>query len=201
MSEKVTLAAEIRSNVGTGVSRNARNNGMVPATVYGNNKEPMSVLVQEKEITKLYRKHGFKTTIVELDIAGAKYLVMPKTVQLHPITDIVRHVDFMYLSDSVQRVDVPIKFEGRDRSLGLKRGGFFNIIFRSVPLFCEVNKIPTDIVIDIVNMGIGTSIRASSLNLPEGCKLVSKKDFIIASITGRGGKSDAAEEGAAPAAA
>ncbi len=105
------------------------------------------------------------------------------------------------MSDTIQRVDVPIKFEGRERSIGIKRGGFFNIIFRSVPMLCEVDKIPTDIVIDIVNMGIGASIRASSLDLPEGCTLVSKKDFIIASITGRGGKSDAAEEGATPAAA
>ncbi len=190
-NDVASLVAENRGLVGTGASRNVRLNGKVPATVYGPGREAMSILVEEKEITKLYRKHGFKSTVIELDIQGKKVKVMAKDVQLHPITDIVRHVDFMYLNDKVQKVNVPIVFEGKERSLGIKRGGFFNIIHRSITLLCDVNSIPKDIVIDVVNMGIGASIRASSLPLPQNCQILAKKDFIVASITGRGGKSDA----------
>lgn len=186
----ISLAAEVRKEIGTGASRMVRLKGKVPVTVYGPGRDPMSLLVEEKEITKLYRRHGFKSTVIELDIAGKKCKVMAQAIQLHPITDIVRHVDFVYLNDKVQKVYVPIVFEGKERSLGIKRGGFFNIIHRSIALLCDVNNIPRDIVIDVVNMGVGASIRASSLKLPDGCQLVSKKDFIVASITGRGGKAD-----------
>lgn len=191
ISVLVSLTAENRKEIGTGASRNIRLEGKVPATIYGPGRDPMSVLVEEKEITKLYRKHGFRSTIIELDIEGKKCKVMAQDIQLHPITDIVRHVDFVYLNDKVQKVKVPIVFEGKDRSLGVKRGGFFNIIHRNIELLCDVNNIPRDLVIDVVNMGIGISIRASSVNLPNNCQLVSKKDFIVASITGRGGKADA----------
>lgn len=201
MSEMVTLQAEIRTEIGTGASRNVRREGKVPAIIYGPGHQPMSILLEEKEITKLYRKHGFKSTVIELDIAGKKHKVLAQAVQLHPITDIVRHVDFVFLGTKTQKVNVPVVFEGKERSLGIKRGGFFNIIHRSVPMMCDVNKIPQDIVIDVVNMGIGTSIFARSLKLPAGCELVAKKDFVIASITGRGGKADATEEAAANPAA
>jgi large subunit ribosomal protein L25 len=201
MSEIVTLPAELRTDLGTGASRNVRREGKVPAIIYGPGHQPMSVLLEEKEITKLYRKHGFKSTVIELDVSGKKHKVLAQSVQLNPITDIVRHVDFIFLADKVQKVNIPVVFEGKEKSLGIKRGGYFNVIHRSVAMLCDVKKIPQDIVIDVVNMGIGTSIFARHLKLPAGCELVSKKDFVIASITGRGGKADATEDTAATATA
>lgn len=189
MSE-TSLVAETRKDLGTGASRALRRNGMVPATLYGAGNKPMSISVQEKEITKLYRKHGFTSTVVEMDIEGKKHKVLPKTVQLHPITDIVHHADFVFLDKKVQKVDVPVVYEGRERAVGVKRGGFFNIIMRKLPLFCNVNNIPLNITVDVTDMIVGDSIRANELDLPEGTSLVSKKDLVLASITGRASKND-----------
>ena len=196
MSDTLTLVADVREEVGTGPSRALRHMGIVPATLYGASKKPMSISIREKDITKLYRKHGFTSTVIQLEIGEKKHKVLPKSIDLHPVTDIVRHVDFMYLEGEVQRVLVPIVFEGKERALGVKRGGFFNIIFRSIELLCPVNAIPQDIIIDVTTMGIGVSLRTSQLKLPSGCTLVSKNDLVIASITGRGGKSE--EDSAAP---
>jgi large subunit ribosomal protein L25 len=200
MSEML-LSAEIRENLGTGASRALRRKGMVPATVYGTGHKAMSISVQEKEITKLYRRHGFTSTVIELTVDGKKHKVLPKAVTLHPITDIVNHADFIFLDKKSQKVDVPIVFEGKDRAIGVKRGGFFNIIFRKLTLFCDVASIPQDIVIDVSNMLIGASLRAGDLKLPAGTALTSKSDLVIASVTGRGSKTDAEATGAATGAA
>jgi large subunit ribosomal protein L25 len=199
MGEMLTLAAEMREELGTGAARAIRRLGMVPATVYGSGKKPLSIAVSEKEMTKMYRRHGFTSTVIQLEIGEKKHKVLAKAVELNPINELVRHVDFIYLDTNMQKVDVPIIFEGRERSIGIKRGGFLNIIFRKVKLLCPAGEIPRDIVVDISRLGIGASIRSSNLQLPAGCSLIQKNDFFVASITGRGGKDDSADEAAATA--
>lgn len=193
MSEIVTLIAEKRDVVGTGSSRALRRNGMIPATIYGEGNEPISVALQEKEMTKLYRRHGFTSTVLAVEFDGKTHKVLPKAVQLNPITDLVDHVDLVFLAKKSQKVQVPLVFEGKERAVGVKRGGFFNIIFRKIALNCPVDNIPTDIVIDVTNMVVGASILASKLTLPAGCTLATKSNLVIASITGRSSKADATE--------
>jgi large subunit ribosomal protein L25 len=194
MSELLTLAAELRQKSGTGDSRALRAEGKVPAIIYGAGKEVISIALEEKEATKLYRKHGFTSTVIELEINGVKHSVIPKSAQLHPITDLVRHIDFLHLDNDIQKVAIPVVFANKDKSIGLKRGGFLNIIKRKIELYCPVNSIPKNIVVDVERMYVGSNIKLSALTLPEGCKPVSKKDFVVVSITGRGGKSAGSEE-------
>jgi large subunit ribosomal protein L25 len=197
MSEIVALSAEMREDLGTGPARALRRAGMVPGVVYGHGKKSLNVSVEEKEITKLYRKPGFSTTVIQLEIGEKNHKVLPKVVDLHPIKDIVRHIDFVFLDSKHQKVKVPLVFEGKEKSLGVKRGGFFNMVRRSINLMCPSGNIPKNIVIDVNNMYIGQSIKASSIKLPEGCKLLDKADLVVASITGRGGKEDAEAAAAA----
>lgn len=201
MSEMVVLSATKRDKIGTGSSRALRGAKLVPAVAYGEGQEVMSIAIQEKEITKLYRAHGFTSTVIGIEIDGKIHKVLPKAIQLHPITDIVSHVDFVFLGKDIQKVEVPIIFEGKDRALGVKRGGFFNIIFRRIALNCAVNSIPKNIVIDVTNMSVGASILASHLQLPSGCTLATKSELVIASITGRGSKTDVDTPAGAAAAA
>ncbi len=190
MSTPTILKCELREKLGTGSARELRRQGMIPATVYGGNNTALSISIVEKEITKLYRKHGFKSTVIELDLNGTSHKVLPKAVELHPIHELVRHADFVFLPEAgLQKVDVPISYEGRDKCIGLKRGGFFNIIHRKLSLTCPVDNIPLDIKIDVSGLYIGSSIKSQSLGLPEGCSYTTSKNFILASITGRGGKS------------
>lgn len=193
MSEALALMAEMRDQIGTGPTRALRKKGMVPATIYGSGNTPMSVAVEEKEITKLYRKPQFISALIELDVAGKKYKVLPKAVQLHPITDIVRHVDFVFLDDKFQKMEVPMSFEGKEKSLGIKRGGFFNAIRRSVVLKCPVNNLPRKVTVDVSNMLIGHSIKANDVTLPDGCEFITKTNFVIATIIGKAGKTEADE--------
>lgn len=188
MSEMVKLTAELREDAGTGSARKLRRENRVPAIIYGHGKKNLSISLEEKEITKLYRRHGFTSTVIELEIDGKQYNVLPKSIDLHPITDVVRHADFIFLGTTRQKVQVPLVFVGTDKSLGLKRGGYLNVVKRRVEIDCPVKSIPLDIQVDVSKMRIGSSIRAKSLNIPEGCKLLTRSDIAVVSITGRGGK-------------
>ncbi|MFP3017936.1 MAG: 50S ribosomal protein L25/general stress protein Ctc [Candidatus Tisiphia sp.] len=194
MSELLELAAEMREKFGTGVARELRRKGMVPAMVYGAGKEVLAVSIEGKEITKHYRKPSFISTVIQIKVGSKTHKVLPKAVELHPITDIVRHVDFVHLEEKTQRMEVPVVYEGKERALGVKRGGFFNIIKRTITLLCDVNNIPKNINIDVTNMHIGQSLKAKSIKLPEGVQLASKNDFIMATIIGRKGSKSEDEE-------
>jgi large subunit ribosomal protein L25 len=203
MAELVVLKAQKREILGTGSSRAIRKKGMIPAEIYGNGKENISISLPENEVTRLYRKPSFTSTIIQIDVDGKSYKVLPKSVQLHPINDLVHTADFMHLASETQRVAVPLLFSNLDKSIGIKRGGFFNISKRKVILICDVNKIPANIEFDMEKMRVGSSIRAHDLTIPDGCKLVCADNFFVASITGRGSKdeTDEATTTATPAAA
>ncbi len=199
MAELVVLKAHKREVVGTGSSRAARKEGMITAEIYGHGKENVSIILPENEITRLYRKPSFTSTILQIDVDGKSYKVLPKSVQLHPVKDLVDHADFMHLASKEQKVSVPLSFINMDKSIGIKRGGFFNISKRKVNLICDVNKIPANIEVDLEKMRIGSAVYMNDLNIPEGSKLVSSKNLFVASITGRGAKDS--DEGETPAAA
>ena len=201
MSEVVALTAEIREELGTGAARSLRRKGMVPATIYGLGKEALSVAIEEKELTKYYRKPQYMSQVFQFEIGGKKHKVLPKDIQLNPITDVVSHADFVFLENKIQKMKVPVVYLNNEISLGVKRGGYFNTIRRFLTILCPVENLPRKIEIDTINMPIGSSIKAKEAVLPKGAKLVDNPEFVIASIVGKKGKADAEVETAVPAAA
>lgn len=198
MSVNTVLKGKVRETLGTGSARELRRQGMIPATIYGNDNKPMSVAVEEKEVTKLYRKHGFTSTVLEIDIDGKKFKVIPKTVDLHPVKEMVRHADFMFLAaKGTQKVAVPVVYEGKEKSVGIKRGGFFNIIKRKLMLNVPVTNVPQDIKVNISEMEVGESVWSRDITLPEGCSFAFKNEVVLASMTGRSKKADKEDEASA----
>lgn len=194
MSEVLTLAAEMREELGTGAARALRRRGMVPATIYGANKEPISIAIEEKEITKYYRKPQYISQLIQFEIGQKKYKVLPKSVDLHPITEIVSHADFVFLESKMQKMQVPLVYTNKDVCIGVKRGGYFNTVRRLLRIVCPIESLPRKIEIDVSKMEIGTSIKAKDATLPDGAKLLEKPDFVIASIIGKKGKASEVED-------
>jgi large subunit ribosomal protein L25 len=124
MSDQLTLSAEPRERAGKGASRALRREGRVPAVIYGNNEDPQSIHVEEKELVKALMTGHFSNSIVEVTIGGKAVRTLPKDVALHPVSDRPIHVDFMRLGkDATVHVEVPVSFTNEDASPGLKRGG------------------------------------------------------------------------------
>ena len=132
-----------------------------------------------------------------LDVDGKKIDIIANDVDIHPTTDRPIHVDFNPIDkDKEVKVRIKLNFVGEDKSLALKRGGFLHINIRMVDLICkDVSSIPENIDVDISTLLVSGKIRSDNLVLPSNTSLKGKKEFLIASILGRGGsKSEESEE-------
>ncbi|WP_174287407.1 50S ribosomal protein L25/general stress protein Ctc [Sphingomonas bacterium] len=180
MSDQMTLAAETRDRVGKGASRALRRDGRVPAVIYGQNREPTAIHLEEKALNKALATGHFMTTVVM--VAGQRTL--PKDVAFHPVSDRPIHVDFLRISEhATVTVSVPVVFADEEESDYLKRGGVLNIVRHEIELVCDAAEIPSDITISLKGRAIGDSIHISNVTLPEGVHpSVEDRDFTIATI-------------------
>ena len=204
MSEQLTLSAETRERAGKGASRALRNEGRVPAVVYGEKQEPLSIHVEEKGLVKMMSTGHFMNSVVMIDCQGTTTRTLPKDVQFHPVTDRPLHVDFLRIAEhATVTVHVPIRFVDEEESKGLKRGGVLNAVRHDLELVCDAAEIPDEVVISLRGLEIGDSIHISQVKLPEGTKsAITDEDFTVAGIVAPSGvKSEAAEAAAAAAGA
>ncbi|WP_203310577.1 MULTISPECIES: 50S ribosomal protein L25/general stress protein Ctc [Sphingomonas] len=180
MSETITLAAETRDRVGKGASRALRRDGRVPAVIYGLNKEPTSIHLEEKALTKALMTGHFFTSVIMIN--GERTL--PKDVAFHPVTDRPTHADFLRISEhATVTVAVPVVFTDEDESRGLKQGGVLNITRHEVELVVDAADIPTELTISLKGREIGDSIHISDVQLPKGATpAIDDRDFAIATI-------------------
>ena len=202
MSDQLTLSAEARERAGKGASRALRNQGRVPAVVYGDKQEPLSIHVEEKALVKALHTGHFMNSIVMVDVGGEQTRTLPKDVQFHPVTDRPMHVDFLRIAEhATVTVAVPINFVNEEASRGLKRGGVLNAVRHELELVCDAAEIPEEVTIDLAGLDIGDSIHISHVTLPEGTKsAITDRDFTIATIVAPSGvKSEAAEAAATEA--
>ena len=184
MREVQILSAEARNETGKGAAFRARQKGFIPGVVYGGNADPESVAVDKRTLERHVDTGHFLTTLFELDVAGAKTRVIPRQVQLDPVTDRVVHVDFMRLpKGSKVRLAIPVRFKGQETSPGLKRGGVLNIVRHEVEMLCPAENIPAFIEGDLSKLDIHGSLHITDFVLPEGVvPTIRERDFTVASI-------------------
>lgn len=200
MSEQLTLSAETRERAGKGASRAMRRTGRVPAVIYGDRQEPLTIHVEEKALMKMLNTGHFMNSVVMVDVGGAANRTLPKDVQFHPVTDRPLHVDFLRISEHAKvTVGVPVHFTNEDASPGLKRGGVLNVVRHELELTCDASEMPDEVVIDLAGLDIGDSIHISAVSLPKGTKsAIEDRDFTIATVVAPSGvKAEAAEAAAA----
>ena len=192
----VCIAAEKREDLRKGTTNNLRSEGKLPGVISMKGQPSVTVAIDGKAFGSVYYTGGLLSQVVELDLQGEKITVLPKEVQIHPVTDVPLHVDFMRVeNDDEVTVPVPVKFNNHEKSPGIKRGGVLNIVRRTVGIKCKANNIPGKFEIDLTGRHIGQSIHLRHLNLPEEWKpAISDRDFTIATIMGKGGKADATDE-------
>ena len=103
--------------------------GLIPGVVYGGKGEPENVAVDGRTLERHIEAGHFLTTLFMLELGGKKTRVIPREVQLDPVSDRPVHVDFMRLAEGATvRLDIPVHFNGQESSPGLKKGGVLNIV-------------------------------------------------------------------------
>jgi large subunit ribosomal protein L25 len=198
MSEQLTLPAQARDRAGKGASRALRREGRVPAVVYGDKKEPLSVHVEEKLLAKMLSSGHFMNSVVMVEVDGKANRTLPKAIDFHPVSSRPIHVDFLRIGEHSQvHVNVPVRFDNEEASPGLKRGGVLNVVQHDLELVCDAAHIPDEIHIDLTGLEIGDSIHISDVKLPEGTKAaIDDRDFTVATVVAPSAMKQVEEEAA-----
>jgi large subunit ribosomal protein L25 len=184
MSEINKLSAEPRERAGKGAARAARRAGRVPGVIYGAKKDPVLITVDPGDLRQEITGGGFFAKLFDVAVGGDSERVLPRDLQLHPVTDRPIHVDFLRVSRETRlNVMVPVVFLNEEESPGLKRGGVLNVVRYEIELSCQADAIPPQIEIDLTGREIGDSAHISDVTLPEGVEpTITDRDFTIATI-------------------
>ncbi|PTS73407.1 50S ribosomal protein L25 [Sphingomonas sp. HMWF008] len=185
MSDQLTLAAETREQVGKGASRSLRREGRVPAVIYGNKQEPLSIHVEEKALMRLLMTGHFMNSVVMIDAGGQQIRTLPKDVAFDAVTERPTHVDFLRIgAHTTVHVNVPVVFTDEDDCPGIaKAGGVLNVTRHELELICDAAEIPGEINISLKGLDVGASIHISDVKLPKGVEpAIADRDFAIATI-------------------
>lgn len=204
MSKHYALKAAKRESAGKGAARSLRREDRVPAVIYGDKKEPLLISLSAKDVNIEYYKAHMFTNICDLEIDGEKQMVLARDVQLHPVKDVVEHVDFLRVTEKTKiAVMVPVHFINEDKCPSLAQRGTLNVTRHEIELLCSATDIPESIDVDLEGKEHGDAVKISNARLPKGVTpVITGRDFTIATLVPpKTAEQEAAEDAAAAAAA
>jgi len=189
--ESIALKASSRKETGKKSSKAIRVQENIPCVLYGG-KENVNFFAAESEFRNLiFTPHVF---IVHIDIDGDSRHAIVKDLQFHPVTDKLLHADFYEISDNKPiTVEIPVKLSGS--SQGVREGGKLVMDKRKLKVKGLSKDIPTEIEININELGIGKSIRAGEIQT-ENFEIVLAKETPIVSVRTTRAAAAAAQEAA-----
>ena len=178
------LDANLRLKSSKGSNNTLRNEGMVPAVLYGGDQENELISVSKKHLKNLLDRENFLSNVLKIKLKDKEINVLPREVSFDVVTDEPIHVDFLRMVAGRKiELEIPVKFINNEQSPGLKRGGVLNIVRRKVELKCPTESIPKELVVDLEGLDIGASIKISAINLPENVTpTIVGRDFVIATV-------------------
>ena len=178
------LKARKRENLSSGSNNKLRAEGFIPAILYGGKDPNQNISISKKEISNIIGSDTFLSKVLEIDLDGKKEKVIPREVSYHVVSEEPIHIDFMRIVSGKKIIlEIPVKFINHPESPGLKRGGVLNIVRRKVELKCPAENIPDEITVDLAGTDIGTSIKISSVKLPENVlPTITDRDFVVATV-------------------
>ena len=192
MSSDLKLEAETGRALGSRSSRRLRRSDKIPAVVYGQGSEPLSVVLDRLKFRAALNAAG-PNALITLDVDGSDHLTIVKNMQRDPIANRVTHVDFMRI-DLDQRlvVDVPITLVGEAAIVGLE-GAVVQQQMMTLTVEAPAGNIPQLFEADITEMSINNPVRVSDLDMGSGVVPQAEDDALIA-IGQRSRAAVAAEE-------
>lgn len=183
--ELSTLKAERREGTGKGVARKLRQNGRLPAVVYGRDMESMHLSVDAHDAEYLFRHISVDNTIVHLDIDGEKEAVqtLVREIQTHPWKPMIFHVDFLRIQAGVEvEMDVPIELIGIPVGVSLS-GGVLEQIIHDLAIRCLPSNIPESIEVDVSKLDLNDSLHLSDITFGEGIEVMVSQELTICAVS------------------
>lgn len=183
---------QFKAQIRDAKAKTLRRQNRIPACLYGYGISPINIALDKKETVAILKK-ARRTDIFEVAFEDKIFRCIIKEVQKHPVTSDVYHVDFYKFDpDKHINIEVPIVLKGDAK--GVKAGGDLYQPRKKITLNSLPEAIPHEIVLDVSNLDIGDSIHAFDLELPEGVKIASSKNFEIVGVVGKSKEEQTAKE-------
>ena len=178
------LKATKRETGTAGHINKLRSDGSIPAVLYGGKKNNLNISLKKLQLQNFIKTETFMSKVFDLDIDGTPEKVLPRDVAYDPVSDEPIHIDFIRIEKGSKIIlQIPVKFINSEKSPGLKKGGVLNIVRRKVELKCPTENIPNEIIVDLDNTEINTSLKISSVKLPGGVvPTITDRDFVIGTV-------------------
>lgn len=201
MSGTATFDIQLRNTVGKASANASRAMDMVPGIIYGGDKPPVAIQLEERHLNKAYSQTGFFSKLFELKVDGKTVdHAIIRDLQLHPVQDNPLHIDFMRVDANAKiSVFVPFHFINDEQCTAIKRGGVLNAVMHEIEVFCKATNIPSAIDIDLTLLDKHGAIHLKDIKLPSGVEPVHPDSentiaTIVVSSAARSENEGAAEE-------
>ena len=178
------LKATKRNTVSSGQINKLRAEGFIPAILYGGKENNLKISLKKLHIQEIIKTETFMSKVFDLDIDGNSEKALPREIAYDPVSDEPIHIDFIRIVKGSKIIlEIPVRFINSEKSPGLKKGGVLNIVRRKVELKCPTENIPDEIIVDLENTEINTSLKISSVTLPDGVSpTITDRDFVIGTV-------------------
>ena len=199
---EIILNVDVRDGVGTGGARAARRAGMVPGVLYGGDKAPVAISVNERDFRKSLYTGKLLGHLVTLKYGDESQPVIARDVQFDPVSDRPLHFDLMRVDEKQTiKIDIPVHFINQDQCEAFRQGGSLEVVRHSVEVKVRADHIPEDLIVDLAGHKLGDTIRWTDLKGTEEVEpTITDRDFVIASIKTSSAAISAAADEAADAA-
>lgn len=167
MTDLFTLDAEVRTDLGKGASRRLRHANKVPAILYGEGQDPISLTLEHKNVYRAQQEEAFYSHVLTINIDGKPVECLLKDMQRHPFKQIVMHLDFLRVDAThAVHVNVPVHFINEEAAE--KKGGKMAHHVNEIAITCLPADIPEFIEVDVADIEVGQTLHLSDVALPKG---------------------------------
>ena len=161
------MDAEVRTDLGKGASRRLRHANKVPAILYGEEQEPVSLTLEHKNVFRAQQEEAFYSHVLTLNVNGEVVKCLIKDMQRHPFKNVIMHLDFLRINEknTIQN-NVPVHFLNEEAVM--KKGGVVATHISDIAITCLPAALPEYIDIDLADLEVGQTLHLSDITLPEG---------------------------------
>lgn len=180
--DQVKLACVGRSAQGSRAARRLRREGMVPAVVYGQGSDSVTVAVSQRDLYGALRTEAGLNALIDLELDGSNQLTVAREIQRHPVRGEITHLDFVKIS-LTEKIQAEVLLEAEGTPTGVREdGGILETVNNTVMIEALPTDIPPSISIDISGLHIGESLSISDLSTLEGIEFIDDADTTLYTV-------------------
>jgi len=189
-----------RAKHGTGASRRLRITGRTPGIVYGGEKDPQLIELDQNALWYALKKEAFHASVLDMEIDNQETKVLLRDVQYHPYKPMVMHVDFQRVDAKTKmHMKVPLHYSGQESSPAVKVDScLVNLLVMELEVTCLPSDLPEFIAVDLSELKKGSPMHLNDIKLPPGVTPVThgKTNPVIVSVVATVAEVETPAEGA-----